>query len=538
MNSGMPDSSFRQYRAPKQTDGILVDPPISSVLSKLRQNVTASERPDWELSSLRRKARQEALGLAAKYTSDMIEESVSGAHVADCLVVSGHQPELFHPGVWFKNFLLHALVKQVDGVALNLIVDNDECKGTSLRVPRQGPEGFTIHPLKFDEPRQSLPWELRRLESLTTWKQFEEQATASLKTVGIVDPILRQLWPLATEFLDRGYSLGNALAGARLRLEWQKGLRNLELPLSRLVETDCFARFSLSILRELKRFQNAYNGQRSVYRKAHKIRNAAHPVPALTRQDGWLEAPFWVYHRSGSARHPLWVREANGQWILSDRQGWQDSLEGDPLHDAEELANQWREFALEGVLLRPRALITTMYVRLLIADEFVHGIGGGKYDQLTDRIVAEFFNIEPAPYVTATATLRMPFEGLLPTNSQELAREIEARQRTLWEWQKNADRRADELGPEAEKLARQKKELLDHIPPKGEKWEWHQKVREINERLQVFAAPKIESLSQEVESLKNQLRVAQAAESREFSFALFPSNLMEHLSELAAQSVS
>src|SRR6185369_7328775 len=63
-----------------------------------------------------------------------------------------------------------------------------------------------------------------------------------------------------------------------------------------------------------------------------------------------------------------------------------------------------------GIKIRPRALITTMYARLVLGDLFVHGIGGAKYDELTDLIIRRFFGVEPPAYVTATATFRLPIE--------------------------------------------------------------------------------------------------------------------------------
>ena len=35
--------------------------------------------------------------------------------------------------------------------------------------------------------------------------------------------------------------------------------------------------------------------------------------------------------------------------------------------------------------LAPRALTLTMYFRVLLADQFVHGIGGGRYDHRAHR---------------------------------------------------------------------------------------------------------------------------------------------------------
>ena len=41
--------------------------------------------------------------------------------------------------------------------------------------------------------------------------------------------------------------------------------------------------------------------------------------------------------------------------------------------------------------LSPRALTLTAMLRLLVADQFVHGIGGGQYDQVLDSLIARHF---------------------------------------------------------------------------------------------------------------------------------------------------
>ena len=84
---------------------------------------------------------------------------VLGRLVITPLVVTGHQPELFHPGVWVKNFAPAALARAHGGLGLNLIVDNDLPKSASIRVPsrRQGP-----HPavgVEFDQWQGEMPYE-------------------------------------------------------------------------------------------------------------------------------------------------------------------------------------------------------------------------------------------------------------------------------------------------------------------------------------------------------------------------------------------
>jgi hypothetical protein len=57
-------------------------------------------------------------------------------------VVTGHQAELFHPGVWIKNAWACRIARALSGVSLNLVVDNDVARHTGLAVPRAGRSGF------------------------------------------------------------------------------------------------------------------------------------------------------------------------------------------------------------------------------------------------------------------------------------------------------------------------------------------------------------------------------------------------------------
>ena len=43
----------------------------------------------------------------------------------------------------------------------------------------------------------------------------------------------------------------------------------------------------------------------------------------------------------------------------------------------------------------PACLTLTLFTRLGFADGFIHGIGGGKYDEVTDDIVRRFFRLDP-----------------------------------------------------------------------------------------------------------------------------------------------
>ena len=69
--------------------------------------------------------------------------------------LAGHQPELFHPGVWFKNFALGELGAAARGAAMNLVIDSDTLKSTALRCPCGTPDDPAPRLGPFRPPRHA-----------------------------------------------------------------------------------------------------------------------------------------------------------------------------------------------------------------------------------------------------------------------------------------------------------------------------------------------------------------------------------------------
>jgi hypothetical protein len=100
--------------------------------------------------------------------------------------------------------------------------------------------------------------------------------------------------------------------------------------------------------------------------------------------------------------------------------------------------------ASQKLRLSPRALTLTTFLRMFVVDQFVHGIGGGLYDQVTDRIISDWFGCTPPAFSVATATMFFPLaqgrertcvecvaqegrrlrHGLLGERKMEMVREI------------------------------------------------------------------------------------------------------------------
>src|SRR5262249_11095114 len=105
------------------------------------------------LTSLRHSAREEIVRLAHQYLREA-GEPVPDWH-GPGLLIAGHQPELFHAGVWIKNFALQHWARTFNAVPLNLVVDNDLAKPAKILVPH----GKRLTPVAFDDGKEEAAYE-------------------------------------------------------------------------------------------------------------------------------------------------------------------------------------------------------------------------------------------------------------------------------------------------------------------------------------------------------------------------------------------
>ena len=125
------------------------------------------------LPHLANDARCELLAAAKRYTKAYRDVDVPcSARVA---FLAGHQPEMFHPGVWFKNFLLAGLAKQHQAVAVNLQIDSDAMKGTAVRVPGGTLEQPRIEAVAFDRATSHEPFEQRTILDPARFESFGQR---------------------------------------------------------------------------------------------------------------------------------------------------------------------------------------------------------------------------------------------------------------------------------------------------------------------------------------------------------------------------
>jgi hypothetical protein len=352
----------------------------------------------------------------------------------------------------------------------------------------------------------------------------------SRETLLLIDSV----WQRAIEYFDQPVhpsfagsprerwlkSLGRCLAHGRHAVERSVGLDTSEAAVSETHMGD-FLKYLLSRWLVL---HPIYNAALAEYRTVNHIRSRNHPVPDLATDGDWLEAPLWIWDTSNPQRRRAFVRSYQHSFELSDRQSIRISPLGrdirEPRYCAPGEVVSW--ISSPGVAsVRPRALITTMFARLILSDLFVHGIGGAKYDELTDVLIRRFFGIEPPKYMTATATFRLPIER--PHVTEEDIRAIDRRIRdTVHHPESFVDELIGNPGSELKQLAAQKKELIAAGWNEKQKQAWHDRVTQCNDRMTALLGDIRQQLGQEREKLLSGLHTANLLGSREFSFVLFP----------------
>jgi len=415
------DAPGDEWRVPRDNYGILTTHSTATARAAAEQTRRRLDGTELILGGRSlRELRQQARGELVRGAQEFAAQGTAGCPGVDTaapIFATGHQPELFHPGVWAKNFAAHALARCSGAPAWNLIVDNDLQSRNAVIVPAGTREQPHLAEIPFNAPAPARPWEESSVSDPDLLTSFGTRLREALAPWNI-EPFGAGLWPQAVEESPR--SLVHTFVALRRRAEQTWSVRNVELPLSRLCSTDVFRHFAAAIVMEAARFRDCHNAALADYRRRHHIRSETHPVAALQATENAVETPFWVWRTGESQRGRLFVRwhgrdqvellrgrESLGNERVS-RSGPAEAVT-DLLHRLER--EQWK--------IRTRALSTTLFSRLVLSDLFIHGIGGAKYDAVTDALLRTFFGIDPPPFMVLTATLRLPLGELYPVRPDD-----------------------------------------------------------------------------------------------------------------------
>lgn len=382
---------YADWKAPKQDDSRLIWPKPATLADDMARNQSALNGSAIALQNV-------PLGTWRK----QIRRSILGDTDRQ-VIATGHQIELYHPGVWAKNLLLDAVGRKTGATALHIAVDTDSPKHLQLRWPGGAIDVSDDVLLKTGEWSGQVAQPSRG--HLQRVRERFDHAAAECSFKPAIGPVFDSL--VASQSTPA--MLPGALVEAARSLDASLGLSYETRLLSTILTGPAYLAFVHHIAADIERFASVYNTALADYRSEAGIVSTTRPMPDLRIDDDIIELPFWFDRLDTGDRSRATVTREGGRWHLLT-----DSAEFafDPSRPGEAAAEAFGAFCRQHQLrLTPRALTLTTFLRLVVIDQFVHGIGGGRYDQVTDRLIENYFG-QPAPaFAVTTATLIFPDAG-------------------------------------------------------------------------------------------------------------------------------
>ena len=354
-------------------------PPYEEWTALLESNLAAEPTLHARIGlSVVQKVRTEVLQAAQDYTSELYaiaqrvgitlpERAAIHVDATRPVIMAGHQPVMYHPGLLEKTNRLAEFSRATGALAINVSIDTDEGDGGHVMWPliqqndlvlKHGSVG-TVGTL-FKEQRVKSPSEVSSL-----FEQLRADLISSgLEEVGKRTARVSRLYQVLS---NESIVVANAIVRCA-----ESGAGYLEVPLSQLVGLPSVRCFIQAIVQDGARFASIYNATLDEYRRSHKIKNPANPFPNMAIGDDSIELPLWRV--KGDSRVPLRVDVLNAQDEQRDE------------------------------IIAPRGSIVTLFLRGVCSDLFVHGLGGGKYDQFVDSFALALWGTPLPRFVVASAT--------------------------------------------------------------------------------------------------------------------------------------
>lgn len=293
------------------------------------------------------------------------------------IVMTGHQPAFWHPGILSKYLAADICAHRLIGSTAWLVVDHDVNAWNELSVPvRSGrsasePGKLARRTWRYaPRPRGDVP-----AASCPSFDPvpFDDRDTAALDCVR--DGLQKIEFALRSRRGEQNAARQVSLAvGDCLVRPSKDGIPLLNAsPIvfsTDLAGTELFLDIVERFRRDPRRAVEAYNRAVARYPKAR--------VQPLMSEGAGIEAPLWRL-RPGEARRRVFADDLGDSYAKHGR-------------------------------LAPRALLLTAIMRLAGCDLFIHGRGGALYDQITEAWIGDWLGESLAPAVAVTADVLLPLD--------------------------------------------------------------------------------------------------------------------------------
>ncbi len=502
---------FSKLKTPPRHEDVLVVPEPRLCTAAARANADALDRADLSLldstlADWRRRTRK----------------ALSGSEDA-LVIVTGHAPGFIHPGVWAKHVVAMRLAGALDGRAINLVVDSDSPEDATFSVPSVDVDGLAVRKVRFAELPVGWAYEQLGLQTREEIAGVEQAVCRAMGEQRYHPSQMARFFSAMAGAVDARDWVDQAVAGRR-SIETGLGVDVDDLRIRRAWGGG--GPMLSDMLINAVRFATSYNRALAEYRRENRVRGPQRPIPDLCIGSDRCEVPVWAYRANQPRRRVAVGRSGDVVRLFAE------AVElGEVSVRALRSGDGWAMPTLHGWVLRPRALALTIWARLFLADLFIHGIGGAKYDRISDAIIADYYGLPPPHMacVSATLHLSLPASGVTPESFRSLRRGLRDLQ---WNPQRNLPGRAD-LEPMIARraaLVEQTVELRERRASDHQaRRETFRQIREINTAMLSRGAETLAARRVELECASAALRQNRIAQGREYFFGLFDRQALERL---------
>ncbi len=540
---------IKSFTIPKKNREVFIDPAHEDIPGLIDLNRERSQLYRFYINGIpffqfREQVRSEILKKAGEYTEKIWSLSsklnISGtenlSNIKDSytpekkIIQTGHSPVLAHPGILIKHSLVSSIAKKVNGIGINMVVDNDASNDNCLNIPEINGQDAVVEKIEYFPGLRNLAFEEIRYAGSTQLPTFKEGVLKTLRNPDMAQTF-ENFINIAIKVSKEAQQFSDIFTYARHLFLARFGIYNLEVPVSTISETDSFLHFFLHITANLKRFVNIYNTKLREYRTLKRISSKANPLPDLKEEGYVAEMPFWMW-REDEQRESLFASIADeGRISIICENKIVEHFDFGEKNRSTENLKRLKALLSKGIKIRPKAIANTMYSRMFFSDLFVHGIGGAKYDLITDEIIRAFFCIEPLEYATVSATLYLPYK---PFDVSD--KEINSIRHVIKDMGHNPDRYATgKIMEDAEmrSMINEKKELITKASrDTKEKRLAFDRIKELNTLMKEKISPLIKEKGKNMEGLEKKLRYNSIVTNRVYPFCVYPEKMLGELFEL------
>lgn len=422
------------------------------------------------------------------------------------VIATGHQPYLWHPGILAKDLAADAFAKHIAGTALHVVVEHNTIDTRSFEVPQQIGGNLAIHHCQLSQTLsdENLPPNVAKpIDTRFAVERLDDEASVAATTSARC--IHAGLKDLADGFDTVGENYPDHAQQMTLLLHhlMRPHLhRPMQTLLTRHVVTPVFVDRLLSDPAGCVR---AYNRAARAYPEAG-IR------PLYLGRDV-VEAPLWAQDATTCTPVYIDLGDSKRPYLFTTQH------------------NQQLDLAAPNAIdyLRPRAITLSAIMRSEHCDLFIHGSGGGVYDQVTERWWHDWVGEELAPMAVVSADMFLPFDAPTATRDERIQAQWFAHHLPH-----NVDLYTEAVDTQEASLRREKQDLLDHMNDdrdKRRRASAFKRIHAINSELQSRHAESLHHAQQRSKAMRIGVANARIARRRDWCFALYPDASLKELAD-------